>query len=105
MPTFDGVPPITSLEDLMDRKALAEYFGISEKTVDNWRFGRGHKQPIPWLRLANNIFFSRTQIVWWLNEYQRQPDAYHAERMRRIKEGIPIGNSGSKKSVRKDGSQ
>lgn len=99
MPTYDGAPLITDLDELMTRDQLAEFFKISPNTVDNWRFGRGSKGPLPWLRLGNDIYFSRGQIVWWLNQYQKQPDAYHTERMRRLQEGIPVAKPRSKKPV------
>lgn len=93
MPTFEGAPPIANYDDdLITREEFAKKFLVSPVTVDHWRYGRqGTMPPIPYFRLGNTMYFSKVQITWWMNELQKQPDPYFAERMRRLKEGIKVG--------------
>lgn len=93
MPWIEGAPPIANYdEDLITREELAAKFKVTPVTVDHWRYGRGGTMPpMPYIRLGNTMYFSKVQIVWWLNQYQQQPDPYFIERMRRLKEGIKVG--------------
>lgn|SRR5574338_78175 len=100
MPTVPDAPPIGPFEDdLVTREYLAEWFGVAQSTVDQWRYGRqGRMPPMPYLRIGNTTYFSKTQLTWWLNQYQALPDPYFIERMRRIKEGIKVGKPRKKRS-------
>jgi hypothetical protein len=93
MPTEPDAPLIASLDDLMTTDEAAKFFNVSKKTVDMWRYGREQAAPkLPYFRLANKIYLSRAQLVWWLNEWQKRViDKYHVDRMRRLEKGIKVG--------------
>jgi hypothetical protein len=103
VPTVEGAPLIASYDDdLITKEQLAAKFNVSLATVDAWRYGARTSMPrIPYLRLGNAIYFSKTQVTWWLNQYQQQIDPYHADRMRRLREGIKVGKN-KRQSIRKD---
>jgi hypothetical protein len=91
MPTVEGAPDILNIEDdLIDKDDLAKIFGIAPITLDAWRWGREGKPMMPFVRLGNRIVFSKTQMTWWLNTYQKQVDPYHEDRVRRKQEGIRV---------------
>lgn len=100
MPTAEGAPLIANYDDdLITKEQLAEKFKVSPATIDQWRYGRQGTMPrIPYLRLGNTMYFSKTQVTWWLNEFQKQHDPYYEERMRRLREGIKVGKP-KRKSV------
>lgn len=93
MPTVEGAPLIANYDDdLITKQDVATKFGVSLGTVDQWRYGRQGTMPrIPYLRLGNVMYFSKVQVTWWMNEYQKQVDPYYEERMRRLREGIRVG--------------
>jgi hypothetical protein len=99
MPRLDDAPLIANCEDdLVTKEQLALHFGVAPATIDQWRYGRQGKMPqIPYLRLGGTTYFSKVQITWWLNEYQKQRDPYYEERMRRLKEGITVGRPKKRK--------
>lgn len=92
MPYVDGAPDIANIEDdLITREQLAELFGISVATLDKWRWGREGKPIMPFVRLGTRVMFSKTQMIWWLNQYQKQLDPYLEDRKQRKKEGQLVG--------------
>lgn len=94
MPYVEGAPPIANIEgDLITGEELAELFKVSIATFDKWRWGRDGKPMIPFVRLGHNLFYSRTQMAWWMNEVQKIPDAHHEDRKQRIKEGKLVGRN------------
>ena len=93
----DKPPLIESLEELLTREQLAQMFDVSEKTIDQWRYGRGSiAEPLPYMRFAGRLYFWRGAILWWLNKQTERPDFYYIDRMRRLKEGKKVGRPRSK---------
>lgn len=82
-------PPIQSLGELLTKQELADKLGLKPATVSIMRF----REPrLPYIRFGAHLFFSETQVVWFLNKYQREvPDPYYIDRMRRVRIGLPIG--------------
>lgn len=76
----------------MTRKQAAEYFGVTEHTVDNWRYGRGAARGIrlPYIRIGAVSYVWKGGIIWWLNKLLELPDLYYLDRMNRLKEGIKV---------------
>jgi hypothetical protein len=95
MPTVEGAPLIANYDDdLITKEQLAEKFHVSPATVDQWRYGRQGTMPrIPYLRLGNTMYFSKAQVTWWMNEFQKQVDPYFEDRMRRLREGIKVAKN------------
>lgn len=88
------MPDLQDMDDLISQSEVLEFFGITRSTLDNWRYGRyGDKQPrFPYLRIGGKLFYSKTQIIWWMNRMQKEVvDAYRAARLKRIKEGTKVG--------------
>lgn len=85
----DDCPPIQSLDELISKEELAKRLGLKPATVSQMRF----KSPrLPYIRFGRHIWFSKTQVVWFLNNYQKSvPDPYYVDRMRRIRVGLPVG--------------
>lgn len=94
------IPEITSLDDLIGKDELAERLGLRPATLSLMRFGTPR---LPYLRFGRHIWFSKTQVVWFLNQYQRTvPDPYYVDRMRRLRAGLPVGRGRTRsKSVSK----
>lgn len=68
---WDDIPEIQSLEELYTAKGIAEIIGMNVSTVNNWRLKMG----LPYVRIGKFAYFSKTQVVHWLNNYQRnEPD-------------------------------
>ena len=85
-------PPIKSMDELITRKQFSQKFGISERTVDQWRYGKGGiAVPMPFFRFANKVYLWEGGIIWWFNQQRQRPDAYMIDRAKRIKEGKRIG--------------
>jgi hypothetical protein len=93
MSDTDNPPPIHSLDELLTREQLAERFGLSERTVDGWRWRTTSKSPVtmPYIRFANKVWFWEGAILWWLNHQQERVDPYRIDRMRRVREGKKVG--------------
>lgn len=87
------------MEELITRRQLAEIFGVTEGTVDGWRYGRGGiNAPLPYFRFANKVWLWRGGIIWWINKLRERPDAYHIDRMRRLEKGIKVGRPRSRRN-------
>lgn len=67
-------PPIPNLEDLATPDEIAAALKIAKSSLMPYRFGRtqatGTAPILPYIRFGNTIYFSKTQVAWWLNEYQ-----------------------------------
>ena len=69
---WDEVPLIQSLEELCSAKEIADMFNAKPRTVYTWR-----TMGLPYVRIGRIPYFSKTQVVYWLNNYQRTiPDNY-----------------------------
>lgn len=91
MQNFEGVPEIVDFDDLITRDDLAKFLDLSTQRLDRWRWGSEGRPPIPYLRLKK-IYFSKKQVIWWLNQVQRNmPDKYRLDREKRLERGITVG--------------
>lgn len=82
-------PPITSLDELISKEDLAKKLLVQPATVSRWRFGN---PPLPYIRFLGHVWFAESQVVWWINRWQREvPDSYYTDRMRRVGAGMKIG--------------
>lgn len=87
MSYIEGYPEIGDYEtDVISRADLAQFFQVTEKTVDKWRFGRDQPK-LPFFRIGPRIYLSRAQVTHWLNEVQRKRDPYFDEREREVRRG------------------
>ena len=99
MSTNENPPAIESLDELMLRPAVAEFFGVTEHTIDNWRNGNnGVHVALPYFRLANKTWYWRGAVIWFLNKQSERPDFYSIDRKRRLKEGRVVGRPRTKRS-------
>lgn len=65
------IPEIQSLEELFKAKEIAAIIGIAPRLVTFWRTEHG----LPYIRLGKQAYFSKTQVVAFLNYYQKNvPD-------------------------------
>ena len=64
---WDDIPNIQSLEELHTTKELAEILRISPNLIHKWRLKMG----MPYIRFGKFPYFSETQVVHWMNNYQR----------------------------------
>jgi hypothetical protein len=64
-------PEIQSLEELFPAKGIAGIIGISPRIITLWRTEYG----LPYVRLGKFAYFSKAQVVAFLNHYQKNvPD-------------------------------
>ncbi len=64
---WDDVPKIESLEELLTAKGIASILGISPMLVNTWRV----ELDLPYVRLGKIAYYSKTQVVNWMDNYQR----------------------------------
>ena len=70
----DDYPDILSLEDLIEASDLAELLKVSRGWVLEAREGDSNMNlyGLPYLRIGSRTYFSKNQVTWWLNQYQRK---------------------------------
>ena len=84
-------PEISSFDDLVTLEEFCEKFHLTPTTAQKMRF----QGPInlPYIRIGRRAWFSKTQVIWYLNTIQRQePDKYYIDRKRRLRAGLPLGS-------------
>lgn len=69
---MSDVPVIELQDELMSRKQVSEWLGVSQR-----RIAEAHSDhpPIPYIRVFRKVFYSRRQIGWWFSEIQKLPDS------------------------------
>ncbi|WP_432799643.1 helix-turn-helix domain-containing protein [Poriferisphaera sp. WC338] len=58
------------MHDLVDTKCLCQRFGVTERTIRNWR-NRKHN-PLPYLRCGGKVRFSFRAVREWIESAQAQ---------------------------------
>lgn len=86
--TDNELPPLTSLSELWSMKELCDKLGLRPATVHKMRVA---EPQLPYLRLGAHVFFIEAQVVAFINEWQKQPDPYYVDRMRRMRAGMKVG--------------
>lgn len=85
MPRTPDVPDIESMDDIITRDELIAFFGVVASSVDHWRYGYKDWPLLPYLRIGRRVYFSKRQVVWWMNEMQKLTDIFHSAAVNRRK--------------------
>ncbi|MBF0339436.1 MAG: helix-turn-helix domain-containing protein [Magnetococcales bacterium] len=92
------------MTDLLTVAEAAAFLHLKPKTLNNWRTGARRRGPI-YVPVGRKIFYSREDLVQWLNEQKVDPQSAWALRKAKMKEhkAEDLRNTLKLPRVRKDG--
>lgn len=94
----ETLPPIQSFDDLMTEDQLCEFLDVKKTALTGWRYGRDGRVELPFIKLATKRWYSKTQVIWWMNQWQLATiEKYRRDRQKRLKEGIVVGRAFAKR--------
>lgn len=64
-------PHLDTIDDLLTRKQMAEWFGVGQRQILEYVYGT---PPLPFFRYNRRYYFSKRQVAWWFQTFQSQPD-------------------------------